>query len=116
MHFKLIVAMVDDELTDGVLKAAREAGSTGATVLAQARGEGLRPVKTFLGLALEARRNVLLLLVEKHLSRTILERVAVAGRFDTTPGTGIAFQLDVEDAVGVSHQVRMLQDIVEKKL
>jgi uncharacterized protein YaaQ len=116
MHFKLIVAMVDDARTDAVLKAAREAGSTGATVLAQARGEGLRPLKTFLGLALEARRDVLLFLVEEHLSRTILERVADVGSFDTAPGSGIAFQLDVEDAVGVSHQVRKLQEIVEKKL
>lgn len=42
MRFKLIIAIVDDERTDVVLQAAREAGSTGATVLAQARGEGLR--------------------------------------------------------------------------
>ena len=116
MHFKLIVAMVDDERTDAVLDAAREAGSTGATVLAQARGEGLRPTKTFLGLALESRRDVLLLLVEEHLSRTILERVAEVGCFDTKPGSGIAFQLDVEDAVGISHQARKLQELVEKKI
>ena len=116
MHFKLIVAMIDDERTDAVVKAAREAGATGATVLAQARGEGLRPTKTFLGLALESRRDVVLLLVEQHLSRTILERVAAAGRFDAAPGNGIAFQVDVEDAVGVTHQVRKLREIVEKKL
>lgn len=42
MRFKLIIAIVDEERTDVVLQAAREAGSTGATVLAQARGEGLR--------------------------------------------------------------------------
>ena len=116
MHFKLIIAMIDDERSDAVLKAAREAGATGATVLAQARGEGLRPSKTFLGLTLESRRDVVLLLVEQHLSRAILEHVAAAGRFDPAPGSGIAFQIDVEDAVGVTHQVRKLQEIVEKKL
>ena len=43
MHFKLIIVMVEDEKTNAVLKAAREAGATGATVLNQARGEGITP-------------------------------------------------------------------------
>jgi nitrogen regulatory protein PII len=64
MHFKLIIVMVEDDKSDAVLDAAREAGATGATVLNQARGEGIQPRKTFLGLNLEARRDVLLLLVE----------------------------------------------------
>jgi len=51
MHFKLIIVMVEDEKTNAVLKAARDAGATGATVLNQARGEGINPTKTFLGLS-----------------------------------------------------------------
>jgi len=43
MHFKLIIVMVEDEKTNAVLKAARDAGATGATVLNQARGEGINP-------------------------------------------------------------------------
>ncbi|MCW8882228.1 MAG: P-II family nitrogen regulator, partial [Sedimenticola sp.] len=31
-------------------------------------------------------------------------------------GTGIAFQIDVEDAVGVSHQIRQLTSVVEGEL
>ena len=45
---------------------------------------------------------MLLFLVEEHMSRHILEEIARVGKFDEKPGTGIAFQLDVEDAVGVS--------------
>jgi hypothetical protein len=56
------------------------------------------------------------LLVEEHLSRTILEQVERAGKLDASSGAGIAFQIDVEDAVGVSHQVRKLAQIVENKL
>jgi hypothetical protein len=48
MHFKLIVVMVEDRHTNEILAAAREEGATGATVLNQARGEGLSPTKTFL--------------------------------------------------------------------
>jgi len=54
--------------------------------------------------------------VEEHLSRDILERITEIGEFDTKPGTGIAFQIDVEDAVGVSQQISRLTDVVEDKL
>lgn len=116
MHFKLLIALVEDDKTDAVLKAAREAGATGATVLNQARGEGLKQAKSFFGLTLETQRDMLLFLVEEHLARNILEKIAAVGQFDATPGTGIAFQLDVEDAVGVAQQVQKLTPVVEEQL
>lgn len=116
MHFKLIVVFVEDDKTDLVLETARKNGAKGATVVNNARGEGLKRSKTFFGLALEAQRDVLLLLVEEHLSRHILETVAQAGQFDNTPGTGIAFQIDVEDAIGVTHQVEELTHEIEDKI
>ncbi|MAZ67103.1 MAG: transcriptional regulator [Kangiellaceae bacterium] len=116
MRFKLIVAFVEDKRTDDVMKAARNAGATGATVINNARGEGLNQSKTFFGLTLETQRDVILLLVEEHMSRHILEEIARIGKFDTKPGTGIAFQVDVEDAIGVIHQVKELSHVVEDKL
>ena len=116
MHFKLIIAFVDDLKTDEVMDAAREAGATGATVINNARGEGLELKKTFFGLSLETQRDVVLFLVEEHLSRHILEKIAEIGEFEERPGTGIAFQIDVEDAVGVSHQIKQLVDVVEVEL
>lgn len=116
MHFKLIICFVEDGYTDDVLDAAREAGATGSTIINNARGEGLNQNKTFFGLSLESQRDVILFLVEEHLSRHILETIEKAGEFDEKPGTGIAIQIDVEDAVGVSHQIKTLQDIVEEEL
>ncbi len=116
MHFKLIIALVQDECTDAVLDAAREQGATGCTVIPQARGEGLEQPKTFFGLSLEASRDVLFFLVEEHLSRKILESIATIGKFDEKPGAGIAFQIDVEDAVGVSHQIKKLSEVVEEAI
>ena len=101
MHFKLIIAFVEDSKTETVMEAARAAGATGATVISNARGEGMKKSKTFLGLSLETQRDVLMFLVEEHLSRQILETVCDIGELDETPGTGIAFQVDVENAVGV---------------
>lgn len=116
MHFKLIIAFVEDSKTDAIMDAAREAGATGCTVINQARGEGIEERKTFFGLSLTSQRDVLLLLVEKHLSRHILEHIGDVGEFDNKPGTGIAIQLDVEDAVGIMHQAESLGDIVEENL
>jgi len=116
MHFKLILAFVEDKETSNVLEAARKAGATGSTVISQARGEGVEKSKTFFGLTLESQRDVILLLVEEHLSRSILETIAKAGHFEDRPGHGIAFQVDVEDAVGVSHQVRKLFDTVKGRV
>ena len=116
MHFKLIVAFVDDEKTEDVMNAAREAGATGITVIANARGEGLRPKRTFFGLSLETQRDVLLLVVEEHLSRHIIEMICEAGDFDTEAGRGIAVQIDVEDAVGVGSQVSELANLVEEEI
>nr|VFJ86752.1 MAG: nitrogen regulatory protein P-II family [Candidatus Kentron sp. LFY]VFJ87302.1 MAG: nitrogen regulatory protein P-II family [Candidatus Kentron sp. LFY] len=115
MHFKLLIALVEDERTRAIMEAAKRAGATGATVLNQARGEGIQTSKTFLGLNLETQRNVLLFLVEEHLSRSILETIEEVGEFNEK-GTGIAFQIDVEDAVGVSHHVRRLASVVENRL
>jgi len=116
MHFKLIIALVEDGKTNVVMDAAREAGATGASVLSQVRGEGIEAAKTFLGLSLDTQRDMLMFLVEEHMSREILETIAEIGDFEAHPGTGIAFQLDVEDAVGVNRQVIKLHKAVEDKL
>jgi nitrogen regulatory protein PII len=114
MHFKMIIVIAEDKKTDAIVDAARDAGATGATIIHNARGEGLRVSKTFFGLNLETQRDVIVLLVEEHLSRSILEEIDRAGRFDAEPGTGIAFQIDVEDAVGIVQQAqRICQDVEE---
>jgi len=116
MHFKLIIIVVENERTLDILDTARAAGATGSTVLNQARGEGVQPSRTFLGLSIDNQVDVILLLTEEHISKEIMEKVAIAGEFDETPGTGIAFQLDIEDAIGVRRQIEALTDAVEDRL
>ncbi|WP_456449177.1 P-II family nitrogen regulator [Thiolapillus sp.] len=116
MHFKLIVAFTEDHKTDAVMKAAREAGATGATIINNARGEGLNTSKTFFGLSLETQRDVLMFLVEEHMARDILETIAEVGEFEAKPGTGIAFQIDVEDAVGINQQLNVLKEKVREEV
>ena len=116
MRLKLIVALVSDDKTDAVVEAARAGGATGATIITSVRGEGLRPGKTFFGLRLEAKRDVVLFLVLETRARDILERIRDAARFDTEHGAGIAFQLDIEDAVGLVTQLPAIQEELEYDL
>jgi hypothetical protein len=116
MRFKLLLVLVEDDRLDAVLKAAREAGATGATTIPSARGEGLAPKKTFFGLDLSLQRDIVLFVVEEHLARGILEAIAKAGRFDEDAGAGIALQIPIEDAVGLEAQIRFLAKRLEDKL
>ena len=116
MKLKLIMALVDDRYCDTVLDAAREAGATGATVVTSARGEGLKKEKTFLGLDLAGQRDLLLFLVVEQRARDILETIAAAGKFDEEPGAGIAFQIAVEDAVGLQSQLGALFEEIEDQI
>ena len=116
MHFKLIVVFVEDSKTEPVIAAAREAGATGCTIINNARGEGIEEKGSFFGLSLATQRDVVLILVEEHMGRDILERIGEVGEFDAKPGTGIAVLIDVEDAIGVMHQVEEIEEIVEENL
>lgn len=116
MKFKLIIALVTNDKTETVTEAARRGGATGCTVITSARGEGLAPAKTFLGLTLEGQTDAILFLVERHLSRHILETIAREARFDEEQGSGIAFQLDIEDAVGLGSQLDTIEHEIEDQL
>lgn len=110
MNLKLIVAMVETSKTNAVIDAAREAGATGATTISSARGEGLTPEKGFMGLDLSSTRDVILFLVAGPSARKILETINSAGNFDEEPGAGLAFQIDIEDAVGLSTQLPKIME------
>ncbi|MDH3741903.1 MAG: P-II family nitrogen regulator [Hyphomicrobiales bacterium] len=117
MKFKLILVMTEDELTDRAIETARAHGATGCTVITSARGEGLKPAQTFMGLTVAGQRDIVLFLVEEHHSRQILEAIATACQFDTKPGTGVAFQIDIEDAIGLHGQIATIkQEISEEDL
>jgi len=116
MRMKLIVALVGEDKTDTVVEAARAAGATGATIVTSVRGEGLKPGKTFLGLNLSSAANIVLTLVVETRARDILERIQEAARFDEEAGAGVAFQLAIEDVVGLATQLPVMLEEIEEEL
>lgn len=116
MRLKLVAALAGEDKTDALVAAARQAGATGVTIIGSGRGEGLEPAKTFLGLDLNARCDLILFLVAETRAREILEHLCQAGRFDEEPGAGIAFQLNIEDAVGLGTQMDTILEEAQEAL
>lgn len=108
MSNKLIIASVKPEYSEKTIDEAKAAGATGATVIT-ARGTGAKEAKTFFGLSLEAQTDIILFLVDENLVQPILEAIGTAGRFEL-PGTGIAFVMPVEQAIGMESQIRKKND------
>jgi nitrogen regulatory protein PII len=113
MNLKLIISLVKPAATDRIIKAAKAAGATGATII-PGRGTGAQEAKTFFGLTLETQTDVLLFLLEEHLTSTVLEAVYAAGQFQK-PGTGIAFVTDVENAVGLESQLAYFEQMAQTR-
>ena len=102
MAYKCILAMVKPDLTGMVVDSAKEVGATGATII-PASGTGAHEAKTFFGLSLDIRTDVVLFLVDNERVEPVLSAIKKAGRFNE-PGTGIAFVLPVEQTAGLQSQ------------
>ncbi|MGD9039626.1 MAG: P-II family nitrogen regulator [Desulfobacteraceae bacterium] len=107
MAYKSIVAMVKPDLTDRVINSAKEVGATGATII-PASGTGAYEAKTFFGLSLDIRTDVVIFLVDDIIVEPVLTAIKEAGRF-SEPGTGIAFVLAVEQTAGFESQLSKSQ-------
>jgi len=59
---------------------------------------------------------MLMFIVEEHLSRQVLEHIAAIGGFEDNPGSGLAFQLDVEDTIGLRSQIEVISEEVEEEI
>lgn len=110
MQFKLILAFIDDGKVDAVLDSARAAGATGATIIPNARGQGLKRHLTFFGLEFLHPRNILLFLVEARRATAVMDAITEAGELDETLHTGIALELDVSRATGLGEHIKAMAE------
>ncbi len=90
-------------MTDAVIDAAKECGISGATIIS-GRGTGLQEAKTFLGLSLETRTDVLFFLTEAELVEPVIAAIEKAGRLDEH-GTGVVFTLPVDRVAGIKQEI-----------
>jgi hypothetical protein len=90
MKFKLIVALVNPEITNEVIDTAKKSGATG-NVTIPARGCGIEETK-FMGIAIEDRTDVILFVVEEH------------------SVNGIVIVLSIDQVAGLDRQIAKIKD------
>jgi nitrogen regulatory protein P-II 1 len=99
--FDLIVTIVNNGVSEIVLKASKEAGAEGGTIVF-GRGAGIHETKTMLGIPIEPEKEIVLTVVPRALTDKVLEAIVRAADLDQ-PGTGIAFVLELRRVTGICH-------------
>ena len=93
---RLITCIVQRGLGDTIVNAAQEAGAQGATVF-YARGSGIRERLGVLGVAVEAEKEVVNIVVSSEQLDTVFNNIYLAGQLDT-PGMGFMYVTPLEKA------------------
>lgn len=101
MKFDLIVTIVNKGTSKIVVKASKEAGAEGGTII-YGRGTGIRENKTLLGISIEPEKEVILTIVPQNITENVLSAMIEAGKLNK-PGAGIIFVLDLKKVAGICH-------------
>ena len=97
--YELIVTIVNKGWSDKVIKVGREAGARGATVL-HARGSGLHDIISFLGIAIEPEKELILNVVPEDMSEKIVASISDAINLKDV-GTGISMVIPLRGVSGL---------------
>lgn len=90
----LITCIVQVGRADDILKAARDAGARGAIVY-HAKGTGVRERLGLLGVAVEAEKEVVSIIVSAEQRSWVFNSIYKAGKLDT-PGIGFMYTIPLE--------------------
>ncbi|MFZ1750011.1 MAG: P-II family nitrogen regulator [Saprospiraceae bacterium] len=112
MKFKLIMTLVRPELTNAVIKAAKDAGATGDLIV-PARGSGSNEAKLF-GIALEDKTDLIIFVVEEHSVQKILNALNEDCKLQE-PGRGIAIVLSIDRVIGLERQIDQIKDKLKEE-
>ncbi len=100
--YELILTIVNKGWSEKVIKVGRQAGAQGATVL-HARGSGLHEITSFLGIAIEPEKELVLNVVPVAMSETIVSAIFDAINLKD-PGTGISMVIPLRGVTGLFKQ------------
>ena len=89
-----ITCVVQNNLAETVLDAAKNSGAQGATIN-YARGTGVRERLGLLGVTIDEQKEVIRIIVSEDQADLIFEAMFLAGKLDT-PGKGIMFMTKLD--------------------
>jgi nitrogen regulatory protein PII-like uncharacterized protein len=107
MRFDLIVGFVNPNITEKVVKTAKESGATGDVII-QGKGTGIEPTN-FLGLSIQDKTDIILFVVEEHHTNKIIGSVSEECNLED-PGNGILIALKIDKVAGLSKQIKKIRE------
>ena len=107
MRFDLIVGFVNPNITEKVIKTAKNSGATGDVII-QGKGSGMEQSK-FLGLSIEDKTDIILFVVEEHHTNKIIASVSEECEIEK-PGNGIMIVLSIDKVIGLSNQIKKIRE------
>ncbi|MBT5008878.1 P-II family nitrogen regulator [Pseudomonadales bacterium] len=90
----LITCVLQKELAEDVLAAAKNIGAQGATI-SYARGTGIRERMGLLGVTIDEQKEVIRIIVSEEQANLVFEAMYLAGKLDT-PGMGIMYMVKLD--------------------
>ena len=90
----LITCVLQKELAEDVLAAAKNIGAQGATI-SYARGTGIRERMGLLGVTIDEQKKVIRIIVSEEQANLVFEAMYLAGKLDT-PGMGIMYMVKLD--------------------
>jgi nitrogen regulatory protein P-II 1 len=112
MKFKIVMTIVNPDITESVIKTAKKSGATGEVII-PARGSGSNPAK-FLGVQIIDKTEMVLFVVEEHLVNNVLDSISTECKL-SEPGNGIAVVLNVEKVAGLEKQIESIKTILKEE-
>lgn len=95
----LIVAVVNQDYADELVETAKTAGARGGTVI-NARRTGLDDGNTFLGMHVQAQKDIILILTDRKQKMAIMK--AISHEYGlSTDARGLVFSLPVDSVAGL---------------
>ncbi|MGL1833575.1 P-II family nitrogen regulator [Rhodocyclaceae bacterium SMB388] len=115
MKFSVLVAILAKDLEEKAIDVAKRSGAGGVTIL-DARGIGAKEKKTFFGLTYEGSQSVLVFVLEKKLSLTILKDISK--ELDLRNHTkGVVFTIPLEHIAGIDlTQIHQFEEHIKNEL
>ncbi|MBQ3135270.1 MAG: P-II family nitrogen regulator [Oscillospiraceae bacterium] len=98
--YELVVALTNRGYTDLIMEAARQVGAPGGTVL-NTRGLGTEEVEQFLGISIQAEKELVFLVVPSEKRQDIMQAIVQEAGLKT-PAKGIVLSLPVSHAIGLA--------------
>ncbi len=103
-NYDLVVTIIKKGESEKILKASKNAGAEGGTVI-YGRGWGIHEESTIFGIPIEPEKEIVLTIVDENITNKVMNSIIKAGKLNE-PGTGIIFVLSLKAVAGICHLIK----------